>query len=130
MNRRLLGLTIAAGLATFLIVGVAVTELLQSRIEFSLLVGIPAGLIAGAAIAAVVAWGVSEGAPAQRRRLAVAFGTFGATFLVVLVTGAFLPVGTVVSIVIGIGVGLAVAGGTYLRDGGSIPDQPNVSPPN
>lgn len=130
MNFRSLGVTIAAGVATFLIVGVAVTELLQSSIEFSLLVGIPAGLIAGATVAAVVAWGVSEGAPAGRRRVAVAFGTFAVTFLVVLVAGVFLPTGTTLSIIVGIGVGTIVAVGSYLLGGGSSPDQPNVSPPN
>lgn len=77
MNCKLLRLTLAAGVATFLIVGVAVTELLQSRIEFSLLVGSPVGLVAGAIAAGLVAWGTNNGASAQRRRLATAFGTFG-----------------------------------------------------
>jgi hypothetical protein len=115
MNRKLLGLTLAAGVATFLIVGVAVTELLQSRIEFSLLVGLPVGLVAGAIAAGLVAWGTSKGAPAQRRRLATAFGAFGAGFLVVLVAGILLSIGTIISIVIGVGVGIIVAVVFYLR---------------
>lgn len=130
MNTRLLGLTLAAGLATFIVVGVAVTELLQSRIAFSLLVGLPAGLVAGALTAALVAWGVTEGAPAQRRRLATAFGTFGVGFLVVLIAGSFLPVGMAFTIVIGVGVGIVVAIASYLRATGELPAHADESASN
>nr|WP_240792398.1 hypothetical protein [Salarchaeum sp. JOR-1] len=123
MNRKLLGLTLAAGVATFLIVGVVVTELLQSRIEFSLLVGLPVGVVAGATAAGLVAWGTNRGAPAGRRRLATAFGTFGAGFLVVVVAGSLLHIGTGTSIVIGVGVGSAVAVASYLRATGETLDQ-------
>lgn len=130
MNYRLLGLTLAAGLATFFVVGVAVTELLQSRIAFSLLVGLPAGLVAGAFAASLVAWGVTEGAPAQRRRLATAFGTFGLGFLVVLVAGSLLSVGVTISIVIGVGVGVVIAIASYLRATGETPAQSDESSSN
>lgn len=130
MNLRKLGLTIAAGIATVLVVGVAVTELLQPRIEFSLLVGIPAGLFAGAVVAAVVAWSVGEGRSAQQRRLAVALGSFAAAFLAVLVAGALLSVGTVLGTVAGVAVGLVAALGAYLRGGGSPPERTTDSPSN
>lgn len=118
MNLRFLGSAVAAGLATFLIVGVAVTELLSSRIEFSLLIGIPAGLAAGAVAATLVALGSTEGAPAQRRRVATAFGAFGAGFLGVLAAGLLLPVGTVVGIVLGIAVGVVLGVASYRRTAG------------
>ena len=130
MNYRLFGLALAAGLATFLVVGVAITELLQSRIEFSLLVGLPAALVAGALAAGLVAWGVNEGAPAQRRRLATAFGTFGVGCLVVLVAGIFLPIGTTISIVLGAGVGVVAAIASYLRTTGKTPGQSDGSSSN
>ncbi len=115
MTLGLLGRTVAVGLATFLLVGVAVTELLQSRIEFSLFVGIPAGLVAGALAATLVARASSAGAPAQRRRLAGVFGAFAASFLLVLAAGVVLPLGTVVAILGGVGVGIVVAVASYLR---------------
>lgn len=130
MNLRLLGLTIAAGLATVIIVGVAVTELLQSQIEFSLLVGIPVGLFAGAVVAALVAWGTTEGAPTQRRRVAIAFGAFATSFLAVLAAGVVLPIGTVLGITLGIGVGVVVAIVSYWRTTGRTLEHPDGSPLN
>jgi ABC-type antimicrobial peptide transport system permease subunit len=41
---------IAAALAAFLVVGTAVTEVLSETVSFSLFVGIPAGIIAGAGV--------------------------------------------------------------------------------
>jgi len=115
MNSKLLGLVLAAGVATFLVVGSAVTELLQSRISFSLLAGLPVGLVAGAVAAALVAWGVNEGEPLQRHRLATAFGAFGVGSLVVLFVGIILSLGTIISIVIGVAVGIIVAFASYFR---------------
>lgn len=130
MNLRLLGFTLAAGIATFLIVGVAVTEVLQSRIEFSLLVGIPVGLVAGAVAAALIAWGTTEGAPTQRRRVAIAFGAFAASFLVVFAAGVLLPAGTVVGILAGIAVGVVVAIVSYRQTSEPGPRQSDGSPLN
>lgn len=122
MNLKIFGLALAAGVATFIVAGVAVTELLQPRIEFSLLVGLPVGLVAGSLAAAVVAWGVNEGEPPQRRRLATAFGAFGAGFLVVLFAGILLPLGTTITIGIGVGVGILVAIVSYFRATGELVD--------
>lgn len=124
MNLRLLGLALAAGLATFLLVGVVVTELLASRIAFSLLVGIPAGLFAGAVVATLVAWASDAGGPPERRRLATAFGTFAATFLLVLVVGAVVPVGMTIGVLAGVVVGVVAAVGSYVRARGRTPDDP------
>jgi hypothetical protein len=62
MTRKSLGYALAAGLAVFLTVGVAVTELAGTWVEFSLFVGLPAGIVAGAAAAAAVTVGLSDGA--------------------------------------------------------------------
>lgn len=117
MNLKSLGLALAAGIATFLIVTVAVTELLAPRIYFSIFVGIPAGLLAGAAAAALVALGVADDAPAQRRRLARSFAAFAAVFLGVLVVGGLTTVGVVILIVAGVLLGTLVAVATYVRGG-------------
>ena len=122
MNLKIFGLALAAGVATFIVAGVAVTELLQSRIEFSLLIGLPVGLLAGSLAATVVAWAVNEGEPPQRRRLATAFGAFGAGFLVVLLAGILLPFGTTIMMVIGVGVGILVAFVSYFRATGELVD--------
>jgi hypothetical protein len=80
MKPRTLGLALVAGLAAVLLVGIGVTELLQPRIEFSLLVGIPAGAVAGAVTAAAVARGVAGDGPGPRR-VAFTVAAFGAAFL-------------------------------------------------
>ncbi|OAQ52644.1 hypothetical protein HTG_09975 [Natrinema mahii] len=54
MRGRTLGYAAAAGIAAFLVVVVAVSELLVPAIEFSVLVGLPAGVGAGVLVAAVV----------------------------------------------------------------------------
>jgi hypothetical protein len=118
MNFGSIGRLVATGLATFLLVTVTVTELLQSRIEFSLLVGIPAGLVAGAVAGGVVAWGFADGAPERRRRIASSFGAFAMTVLVTIVAGLLLPIGIALTIVVGTVVGLMTAVGVYRRDGG------------
>ncbi|ELZ24477.1 hypothetical protein C477_00910 [Haloterrigena salina JCM 13891] len=114
----MIGRLVAARLATYLIVTVAVTDLLRSRIEFSLLVGIPSGLVAGAVAGGVVAWGFADGAP-ERRRIASAFGAFAITVLVAIVAGSLLPVGTALTVVVGTVVGLLTAVGVYRCDDGS-----------
>lgn len=96
--RRVGGLTtgllaLAAGLAAFLLVGVAVTELASRWIEFSLLLGLPAGLIAGVVATVLVGGGLarSEG---RRYDAALAGGFAGAAFLVVSVAVAVLTTNT------------------------------------
>ena len=106
---------LAAGLAAFLLVGVAVTELAASQVEFSLFLGIPAGLVAGAITATTVLF-TAEGDDPRRRRLGFAVGTFGVVFLLgLLVVALVLRQGVVVAIVAGLALGILGAAGRWLR---------------
>lgn len=86
----LLGLVVAV--AGFVAVGVVVTELVSSAIEFSLFVGLPAGALAGVFLGvATYAWLGSEVATARRRGAALAaFGTVFSLALIVAVLVANL----------------------------------------
>lgn len=120
MNLKSLAFALFAGLAAFVVVGVGVTATLESSIEFSVLLGIPAGLGAGAIAAAAVYLGIGDDAPAERRRVATAFGLFGAGLLATLVVLAAAGQGITLSIVAGIVVGLVAGVVGYLR-GSKVP---------
>lgn len=77
-------LALAAGTATFLLVAAAVSEVLLPRIEFSVFVGIPAGLAAGLVVGAVVFLGLLDHEYGRRYRMAASLGAFGAAALLVL----------------------------------------------
>lgn len=116
MNAKHIALTVLAGVAAFLVVGVAVTELLAPRIEFSLFLGLPAGLLAAviAMVAVAVGFGRDE---AASRRVAVAVGTYGAVFLATAVAvGSVVGQGVLASMLVGVVAGLAAGGWTYVRD--------------
>lgn len=115
MNLETLGLVFGVAIATFLLVGLAVTELVQPWIEFSLFVGIPAGLLAGAITGALVVLGLRTEAPAQSKRVALAFAVFGLVFLVVVVGVNLAGLGMLISTLAGIVVGLFASIGVYLR---------------
>ena len=114
MNLRTVGSALVAGAAALLVVGVVATELgTAAGIEFSLFVGIPAGLAAGVAAAAVVFLRL-EDPDRSRRRPAVALAGFGVAFFLALLVAAggaglrnsvALPVAAVVGLV---GAGVAV----------------------
>jgi len=128
MTLKSLGYALAAGIAAFLVVGVAVTELVAARIEFSLFVGLPAGIVAGAAAAAVVAYGLGESTTPRQRRLAASIASFGLGFLAALVfLSGLVGLGMVLSMGVGIVVGLAAAVVSYLR-GSTTPDLTPVGP--
>jgi hypothetical protein len=115
MDARSLLLALAAGLATFLVVGVVVTELAQPWIEFSLFLGLPAGLGAGTLVAAVVYLWRAADAPAGRRRVAASLASFGVAFLVVLLlVGALVNVGTALALIAAAVVGVLAAIASYL----------------
>ncbi|USZ66663.1 hypothetical protein NGM10_07870 [Halorussus salilacus] len=116
MTRRTALLALATGLSAFLVVGVAVTELLSARIWPSLLVGIPVGIAAGLAGAAFVYGGLVPESPRPRRRFAVAAAGFGVAFLAVLPVAALgLGVRNTVALVLAGGVGAVVALAAYAR---------------
>ncbi len=112
MNPRTLGYAAAAGIATFLVVFAAVSELLLSYIEFSVLVGLPAGIAAGVLTAAVVLVLFARNDSETSRPLALALGTFGVAFLAVFVGLLGLQAGVTVSMaaatVLGLLAGTAV----------------------
>lgn len=115
-NAKSLSLATAAGIATYLITGVAVTEFAQPWIEFSLFVGLPAGVTAGAFAAAVVYLGLADDAPARHRRIAGALAGFGAVSLVVLIAlSGLLDVGVTLALGIAFVVGVVAGIGTYVR---------------
>ena len=116
MSLKSVSLALLSGIAAFLIVGVAVTEFTQPWIEFSLFLGVPAGLATGAFTAAGVYLGLADDAPAGRRRIAGAFAAFGGGFIVALVvSGWIVNIGVTTAIVISVIVALAVAAVAYLR---------------
>ncbi|AGB32989.1 hypothetical protein C488_10076 [Natrinema pellirubrum DSM 15624] len=118
MRVRTLGYTAAAGIAAFLVVFVAVSELLLPFIEFSVLVGLPAGIGAGVLVAAVVLIQFGRNADGTPHPLALSLGTFGVTFLTVLAVAlVLLRAGVAGSIVIATGVGLigGLVGGLRAR---------------
>jgi len=87
MRPRTAGLALLAGLATFVVVGVGATELVAPQVEFSLFVGIPVGLLAGVAAAALVFARLEDPSPG-RRRPANAVAGFGVGFVVAVLLGA------------------------------------------
>jgi hypothetical protein len=115
MHPRSIALALVAGIATLAAVGIAVTALLEPTVEFSVFVGFPAGVVAGALAAAVVSLRVGDDSPADRRRVALAFGAFGVGFLVTLLGLAVAGQGVVLSTVVGLLVGLLAAVVGYRR---------------
>jgi len=121
MRVRTLGYAAAAGIAAFLVVFVAVSELLLPAIEFSVLVGLPAGIGAGVLIAAVVLVRFGRHADGTPRPLALALGTFGVTFLAVFVALVSLRPGVTGSIVIATGLGIVAGLAVGVRSRGENP---------
>lgn len=116
MSLKSVSVALSSGIAAFLVVGVAVAELAHPWIEFSLLLGIPAGLATGAFTAAGVYLGLADDAPADRRRIAGSFAAFGVGFsLALVVLGWVVNVGVGTAIVSSVVVALAVAVVAYVR---------------
>lgn len=114
MNFKSFTLALLAGIASFLVVGIAVTAFLETWIEFSLFVGLPMGLVAGAAVAGTVYLGLADDIPSQDRRVAFAFGTFGIGFLGAMAIAVVAGSPLTLSIGVGLIVGIAAALGGYL----------------
>lgn len=79
----LLGVIVAV--AGFIAVTVVVTEVASSVIEFSLLVGLPAGGLSGLVLGAIAYQWLGGETPGERRRGA-ALAAFGVLFLTVLIS--------------------------------------------
>lgn len=105
---------LAGGVAAFVIGFVAVTELLSATIEFSVFLGIPAGIVAGVITAGIIVWAINR----ELSWLAFALGGFGLGFLAGTAIGAvFTNEPFSVLLVVGIGVGFvgAIAGVLWAR---------------
>lgn len=118
MSLRNAGLGVAVGVAVFVVVGAVVTELAAPSIEFSLFIGLPAGFVAGIAVAAFVYLRLGAEEP-TRQRPAIALTGFGAAFLVVLFAGVAVGLRNSVALPIATVVGIIVAVAVYLRFGQS-----------
>lgn len=110
-------LAVSAGLATFLLVGAAVTMVFEQWIEFSVFVGLPAGVLAGVLVGGGVAFGLAAKAP-KRSQIAGTVAGFSIGFLLSL--GILVLVwdgGVAVSLAVSISIGLLVAILAWLRGG-------------
>ena len=118
MTLRSLGHALVAGIAAFLVVGIAVTELAAPRVEFSLFLGIPAGTVAGSVVAAVVVFRFRREGRDDRPALALAGS--GVSFLLALLVGVALgaPVGrsTLFAVPAGVVAGIVVYAGVLGRE--------------
>lgn len=109
MNSKSLVLAASGGLATFLLVGGAVTAIIEQWIEFSLFIGIPVGLLAAVLAAGGVAIGLSEDATTKQRIAKIVAG-FSLGFLLSLAVLLLVWNGGItVSLGISIGIGLVAA---------------------
>lgn len=86
MDLRRLGVALVAGAAAFLLVGVAVTAVLEPTIEFSLFIGLPAGFIAAVIATGFVALTVNDPDP-RRNAAGVATGAAGVCIVLVTLAG-------------------------------------------
>jgi hypothetical protein len=116
MKLRVVGYALAAGVGVFLVATVAVSELLLSRIEFSILVGLPVGLFAGALTTALVLLQLGRGTDPTRRGLAMGAAAFGGALLgVFAVSALLLNHGLLFALGIGVGFGLVVGAGVFAQ---------------
>lgn len=121
VNWRLLVLVPATFFATAVLVGGAVAALLEPRIEFSLFLGIPAGLLFGAVVSAFVAAGLVA-RRSLRRRIATAAAGFSLVFLLSF-GGLLLVLDAAVVVTLGLSVVLGLVAGVL----GFVRSQPRMT---
>jgi hypothetical protein len=110
MRDRSIGLVLATGVATFLVVGIAAAEVAGHLLGAPPIVGLPIGAVAGAAATASVAVGLSESLPDRTRRLTAAFAGLSIGFVVGAVAAdILLHIGRSSSIASGAAVGILFA---------------------
>lgn len=114
MDIRAVVLAVVAGIAAFILVGVAVSESTSAAIEFSVFLGIPAGAVAGIAAAASV-YRLSGARDPATRRMALAGGGFGVVFLLVALPGVVLGIRGSITLPVATAAALAGAAAAYLR---------------
>jgi len=116
MRLRTLFLALAAGIATTLLVGAAVTEALLPTIEFSALVGLPLGLAAGFVVGSLVLILLAgRDTATEHRHAATAVGVAGIVLLAVFGLAVFLlGQGAMIGLIVGAVVGLAAGAGTFV----------------
>lgn len=102
---------VGGGVTTFLLVAVVVIELLY--FEFSALVGIPLGVLAGLAAVAGL-WLTFPGLSPVASHAATAFAAFGLATLLLFALSTVDVGGDLLSLDVMAGVGLVVAGVVYL----------------
>ncbi|MFB6211815.1 MAG: hypothetical protein ABEI76_09780 [Halobacteriales archaeon] len=124
MNLRNALFGVIVAVAGFLVVGVAVTELAAKEIEFSLFLGLPAGIVGGLVFGWVTTRWLSSDVAEHRHRGAALAG-FGVGFLTV-VLGLTVVGGMRNSraLPIGAGIGIAIGGllyGWYRRGDRELP---------
>lgn len=121
VNWRLLVLVPATFFATAVLVGGAVAALLEPRIEFSLFLGIPAGLLSGVVVSAFVAAGLVA-RRSLRRRIATAAAGFSLVFLLSF-GGLLLVLDAAVVVTLGLSVVLGLVAGVL----GFVRSQPRMT---
>lgn len=111
MHSRRAFTALGAGLTTGLLVAVLVIE--TRPFEFSALVGLPLGILAGLTTLAAVAVAF-DGFDAAKRRALIAYTAFGATIAVVAVLNSLNVVGGTISGTVAAVAGLVATALTYL----------------
>lgn len=115
MNARNALLAAVTGFAGFMLATVGVTALLEPRIEFSVLVGLPVGVVAGMLLTWLVYTRLTS-PEGSGRRGAIALVAGGIAFVAAMALTVIVDVGLTLSISIATGVTLAIAIGTYWQD--------------
>lgn len=116
MRLRSLLLALVTGFAGFMLATVAVTAALEPRVEFSILVGLPVGIVTGL----VLVWFVySRSTQANRtageRRVANALSAAGVSFVLVFAVAATLGAGVTIALAIAVLVAAIAGVGMHQR---------------
>lgn len=109
-------LALGTGVAVFLLVGGTVTAVAETWIEFSLLIGLPAGVVAGGLATVAVYLGLMDDVPETRRDITgiVAWASAGCLVGFVVLAG-LANLGVTVALAVSVIIGLVVAGAVFIR---------------